>query len=164
MQATQLGFVFRHPLGELLEHNRFLANCLQQKVAQGAAVQGVELICCCPTFGSDGWPHEVQLGDPGHDRFMGDHCSVLADGYRAPEWRLVGFVACRLDPLGRQRTATIEVLEFVPLERLGMCLVVAMPIGLEEHHRHAGHLSHQAGAPSLGRFHGVESFIALTAK
>lgn len=47
MQTAQLRFVFGHALGEQLKHRGFLAHGPQQELAEGTAIQGVELISSC---------------------------------------------------------------------------------------------------------------------
>ncbi len=143
VQAAQPRFVFGHALGEQIEHGGLFADRPNQKVAQHAAVQGVELVCRRAALRSDGGTDEVQFDDPGHDRFVGDHCRVLADGDRPAKRWLVGFVAGRLHALGGQGAAAVVILEFVPLERLGVRAIITVAIGFQEHDGHAGHLAHQ---------------------
>jgi len=137
VQPAQLGFVFRATLAEQLHHLRFLARCLQEEMTKGRAVQRVQLVRCCATLRGYRWADEVQLHDSGHDRFMGDHRGVLADGDRAAKRGLVGFITCRLDTFRGQRAAAEKVFQLVPFEGFGVRFVFAVTVGLQEHNGHA---------------------------
>jgi hypothetical protein len=74
-----------------------LPTAFEEEVAEGAAVQCVQLVSGRTAFGVTSRAYEMQFDDARHDRFVGDHRGVLADGDRSPKRRFVRLVAGGLD-------------------------------------------------------------------